>query len=130
MARISKRALRRRILPGAALLIVVVAILASYETSVSGPDQAFGFGVYWPAPNGYVSSNPPNVYLGINYTGSGTRNYTYVITVGSNVLTRGEVPIGHSSPFRVLVYAPVPSELRAEVFVHGSLVYKQNLTIG
>lgn len=130
MTRVSKSSFRKKVIPMAAVAAVLITLYASYVTTLQSPDQSFSFGVYWPPPNAYVTSTPtPNVSLGINYTGQGLRSYTYIISHGSTVLTRGTVPINSLSPFHVVLYAPVPSELQARVYDAGGLVYSQNLSL-
>ena len=130
MRKFDRLTLRRRVLPAAALIIVLVLIGASYEANIHSPDEAFSFGIFWPAPTTYVSNSPlPNVYLGINYTGSGLQDFSYVISTNSTILANGTVPINHYSPFEVIVYAPVPSTLVARVMVQGQLVYQQELVL-
>lgn len=130
MLRVRFSTLRKKLIPAAAILVVVLAIVASAELSAQKPNTAFAVGVYWPAPTAYVSSQPlPNFYLAINYTGPGLQDFTYSIVTNSTVLAHGTVPINHYSPFRVLAYAPVPSNVQAQVFEQGRLVYMQNLTL-
>ena len=132
MTLLNRRTLRRKVIPALAMLVVAVALIASFEASLQAPNQAFAFGTYWPAPTSYNSKNPlPNVYLAINYTGHGMRNYTYTILFdNSSVLTTGTVPVGHGSPFRLLVFSPVPAVLQARVVEEGRLVFVQDLALG
>lgn len=130
MKKVSRKFVKTRVLPIAVILAVLMLLAVIYAESLQSPAETFGFGVYWPAPAQYAAGHQlPNVYLGINNTGGGVRQYSYVIFDGSSILTKGDVPVGSLSPFRVLVYAAVPASLEARVYVQGRLVYDQNLTL-
>ncbi len=125
-----KAVIRRKLLPMAAVAGVIVLIVATYNMSLQGPNQEISFGIYWPAPSAYLPNyTPPNVYLSINYTGPGIRNYTYSITNESIVLASGEVSVAHALPFTLLTLSPVPSTLKAVVSEGGRVVYQGNITL-
>ena len=116
--------------PLATVLVVLVALAVSTQVGPPSGDQSFAFRVSWPTPSQYLPGNPtPNVYLQINYTGTGVKNYTYVISAGPAVIGQGAVGVTARSPSTVYAIAPVPGDLEAQVFEHGTLVFVQNLTL-
>jgi hypothetical protein len=130
MNRLSKLMLRKKVLPVCATAVVLLLVVVSYNASLQGPNQSFSFGVYWPNPTSYHPGyTSPNVYFGINYTGPGVRNFTFSIFSDSAVLASGQVPVAHDLPFRELVVAPIPSNLRVLVSVNREPVYRQNFTL-
>ena len=125
-----KAVIRKKLLPIAAVVGVIILITAIYNISLQAPNQEVSFGIYWPAPSAYLPNyTPPNVYLSINYTGPGIRNYTYSITNESAVLVSGKVSVAHALQFTLLTLAPVPSTLKAVVSEGGRVVYQGNITL-
>ena len=122
---------RKKAVPALALAVVVLVVAATSLPGLQGGKESFGFRVYWPAPAAYSQDSPaPNAYLQINYTGPGSRTYTYSISDGSSVLARQTVNVTSLSPFSAYVTSPVPAVLQAQVYEGGRLVYRQSLTLG
>lgn len=131
MNRASLYLLRRKIIPLAVVGIIAVAVVVSLNDGAQSSNESFAFRVAWPSPGSYVPNNPqPNVYLQINYTGTGLRSYDYLIVYGSSVLANGTVVANSKSPSSIYTFSPVPANLQARVFEAGRLVYVQNLTLG
>ncbi|MDG6990950.1 MAG: hypothetical protein JRM99_05960 [Nitrososphaerota archaeon] len=126
----SRTTFRKKALPALGVASVLAILVISYNTSLQGPNQEFSFGIFWPAASSYVPNyTPPDAVLWINYTGPGIRTYTYSIICNSSVLESGHVAVAQNLPFRVLVFAPVPSNLQATVSQNGDAVFQQNLTL-
>lgn len=122
---------RRRIVPVIAVTVALAIIATSLNGALQSKNDAFAFKTYWPSPSKYIPDNPtPNVYLQINYTGVGERNYTYVISLNSTILAQGEVTVTHRSPFTVYTFSPVPATLQARVTSDGTVVFVQTLNLG
>lgn len=122
---------RKRVLPLVAVVVVLSLIAVSYNQHLQNRSEAFAFSPYWPTPSDYIPNNPiPNVFLQINYTGTGSMDYSYLILLNSSVLTHGSAVVTPRSPFTLLTFAPVPSTLVAQVYSQGHLVYEQRISLG
>lgn len=124
--------LRKKVVPVVAVVLVLLFIAANSMGEVThGGDESFAFKAFWPKPVEYVPGNPlPNVYLQINYTGSGARVFTYTIREGDAVLAHGVVTVTDESPFTAYVISPAPAVLQASVSEQGSQVYATSLSLG
>ena len=122
---------RRRVLPAMTVGVVAAIIMVSLYSSLQSNNQSFVLGVNWPDPTTYVpGGTPPNVYLQINYTGTGVQDYRFVVMSNSTVLADRTVGVTHKSPFAVYLIAPVPSVVKAMVYKDGIQVYSQSLALG
>ena len=141
-ARLTRARRTRRLVPlvvvaaTACLVFVGLAFSPTFSNS-----QNFAFGAYWPSPSAYYpGSTPPNVYLQINYTGTGSGSYTYSITYysasGHVTATSGSVLVSSLSPFTAYVTIPTSQSgtvvVTANVYAAGAnqnLVYSKSISL-
>lgn len=127
--------LRDRRLVAAVTVSLTLAALLVVSTTGNGPlgpgSESFSFRAFSPSLAALESAGPlPEASLQINYTGFGTRVFTYSITYnGSTVLGKGDGGANSGAPFTDYVYSPTPAVLTAKVYYQGALVFSQNLTL-
>lgn len=115
-----------------AATLVALLVVSTIGDGPLGPgSQAFSFRPFSPGSAALQSPGPfPAASLQINYTGFGTRTFTYSITYnGSTTLGAGDGGANSGAPFTDYVYSPTPALLTARVYYHGTLVFSQNLTL-
>lgn len=132
----------RRLLPYAVVAVVALILLSSLFTSSVETRTTYAFNVYWPAPSNYAPGDiPPNVYLQINYTGSGMGNFTYFIlynsSAGGQVISHGTVLVSKLSPFTAFAIIPVgllgginaTGEIYSNSPTRSNLVYEKSINM-